>query len=294
MNSCAFIEWLKGLATPAIAFAGFVIAFSQLRLAHIRLTHDLFDRRYAVYAAARKLIQQICQNTRVTIEELSSFHYASGDAVFVLDEGLAAYLEKLRIDAGRTAELYDKIGRGNASPAEIDERWKLICWFASKIDAVKERFKPFLQYKRPWYRRFFAFLGIGFAVLAFLLLSRQVSAENAFSPPTATEVFHLRSECAALGQKIRERYQLPFPTVQEEISHYNVRTNRCYVEIKSITSTIPTREILRMLFDGQTGERLAITYAGNGGKQSRVAHKNVGWNDASRYIDTMMVDDRKQ
>ncbi len=62
------IDWLKALATPAIAVAGIVIACAQLRIANIRLTHDLFGRRYAIYDAARKFIQTICQKYTATTE----------------------------------------------------------------------------------------------------------------------------------------------------------------------------------------------------------------------------------
>ena len=148
MNSCSVtIEWLKALATPAIAVAGIVIAVAQLRIANVRLTHGLFDRRYAVYAATRKFIRQICQNRTITIEELSSFYYASGDAIFVLDQGLAKYLELLRTKAVRTAELHDKIGN-QATQAEIKEHWDLLNWFSIQIDLLTKKFKPFLQYSR--------------------------------------------------------------------------------------------------------------------------------------------------
>ena len=151
MTGCtAIIEWFKALATPAIAVAGAMIACAQLRIANVRLTHDLFDRRYAAYAAARKFIQQICQKRTITIEELSSFHYASGDAIFVLDNGLAEYMEKLRIKAVRTAQLHDKIGNQGASQTEIEEHYDLLQWFANQIHVLTERFKPFLQYKRGW------------------------------------------------------------------------------------------------------------------------------------------------
>ena len=133
MNSfTVIIDALKGLATPAIAVAGIVIAAAQLRLADIRLTHELFDRRYAIYTAARKFIQEICQKLTVTIEERSSFFYASADAVFVLDRGLAAYLEELRVKAVKAAELHDKIGTGSASQAGIEERIRLADWFSTQ------------------------------------------------------------------------------------------------------------------------------------------------------------------
>lgn len=51
------------------------------------------------------------------------------------------------------------------------------------------------------------------------------------APPTATEVFNLRSKCAELGDKILENNVVGNALTQEVKSHYNPETNRCYVEL---------------------------------------------------------------
>jgi hypothetical protein len=59
--------------------------------------------------------------------------------------------------------------------------------------------------------------------------------------PTATEVFHLRSECTALGEKLADRIEAGEAEYRAKeghvtsfmpISHYDPRTNRCYVQLK--------------------------------------------------------------
>jgi hypothetical protein len=120
------IESLKGLATPAIALAGILIACAQLRITGIRLTHDLFERRYAIYDAARTFIQIICQKHTTTVEERSLFYYKTGNAIFVLDKKLAAYLDELGVRGTRAAQLHEKIGMNKASQSEIEERYTLV------------------------------------------------------------------------------------------------------------------------------------------------------------------------
>jgi hypothetical protein len=65
--------------------------------------------------------------------------------------------------------------------------------------------------------------------------------ETAFRKPTATEVFNLGSKCAELGEKINGEYDFASPgnvtfkvpfIQQEELSHYDPKTNRCYVELR--------------------------------------------------------------
>jgi uncharacterized protein YqfB (UPF0267 family) len=295
---------VEGPGYAAIAIAGVAIACAQLRIANVRLTHDLFDRRYAVYAATRKFVQQICQKRTITIEELSSFHYASGDAVFVLDQGVADYLEKLRTNAVRAAKLYDKIGNQGASQAEIQEHWNLLDWASNQIDVLAEKFKPFLQLSRSWSQRLKI---VRFAALSLVLLVGRAGAENAFPPPTATEIFHLRSECGALGKKILDAHANIIGQALEksQISHYNPQTNRCYVQLTVLTAdtTDPFPVITtNYLYDGQTDEILAVAQTRKGlnwGFVEDQSHQaktlaHGGWHDTIEYIHAMMADDRRQ
>jgi hypothetical protein len=315
------MDWLNQLATPAIALAGIAIAYAQWRIANTRLTHDLFDRRYAVYAAAKKFIQQICQKRTLTIEELSLFLYASAGAVFVLDEELAAYLDQLRDNAVKAAELYERISAQTASQEEIRRHWDTFRWFSEQLTILTKQFKPFLQYKGPLSQRFLTYSKrlaavrarsagrrtiriVGLAALSFNLLMSAGAAEKAISPPTATEIFHLRSECAALGKKILDENIVGPALYQTQISRYNPLTNRCYVELSVQCGDITKgcRHYSTTLYDGQTGEMLAFIRTENGQRSGMVfdrAHQtttdaNAGWDDARDYIDAMMADDRKQ
>jgi hypothetical protein len=117
--------------------------------------------------------------------------------------------------------------------------------------------------------------------------------EPAFQKPTATEYFNLRTKCAELGTKINEEYDFAFNITfkmpflrQEQFSHYDPKTNRCYVELRVTVNTntvafimaLPKRnakisklrdgfvdflehnELSYMeyhLYDGQTSEELA-------------------------------------
>src|SRR3990172_1063562 len=61
-----------------------------------------------------------------------------------------------------------------------------------------------------------------------------------FQPPTATEVFRLRSECAKLGEKILENNTVGSAVTQSQVSHYDPQTNRCYVELTVQTADLGT------------------------------------------------------
>lgn len=136
-----------------------------------------------------------------------------------------------------------------------------------------------------------------------ILAASTFAAERAFQLPTATEVFHLRSACAALGQKILEGNSIGSALTQDQISHYNPNINRCYVEldIQTADQTKQLDYLNRVLFDGQTKEMLAFARIQKGQKVGMVYDKqyrrttpdNAGWDDAISYIDAMMADDRR-
>ena len=149
---------------------------------------------------------------------------------------------------------------------------------------------------------------------------------SAIKPITAVEVFHLRSECAALAKKILQdnlesvpRYDAiggdvvsqtgNYMVSQDQVSHYDPQTNRCYVVLTNSYSN-KDGHVATILFDGQTGEKLAIAEIKsikNGklhtwGMMYDPQHQSPldpsdaseGYNDVKAYIDMKMADDRKQ
>jgi hypothetical protein len=143
-------------------------------------------------------------------------------------------------------------------------------------------------------------------VLALIALApgAAVSQDKGFQLPTASEVFHLRSLCAELGEKILQESVVGVALTEEQVSHYEPRSNRCYVELTVHAANLTEHSLHpfnRYLFDGQTKEMLAAVGIEHGrksgmifDKQHRVSNlQNGGWDDASEYIDAMMADDRK-
>jgi hypothetical protein len=150
--------------------------------------------------------------------------------------------------------------------------------------------------------RLFVLIGIAFSFSGLVYAAEQPS----FQLPTATEVFHLRSECAALGEKIMNENAIGKALTQSVYTRYNPKTNRCYVHHVVQTADLSTPEDKSIfhdyLLDGQTKEMLA-THSVERGKRSgivydldyRAKRPNDWFGDAAeKYIEDMMMDDRKQ
>jgi hypothetical protein len=129
-------------------------------------------------------------------------------------------------------------------------------------------------------------------------LIAQLSANSNGRLPTLSEVFHLRSECAALGQKILDGNGAPPTLTQGVDSNYDQTANRCYIESTvssavSVSFATPSNSDY-YLYDGQTGKLLAYATAENGYQAGRVfvPHRAIPnatqYDDALEYINSMM------
>lgn len=136
------------------------------------------------------------------------------------------------------------------------------------------------------------------------------AATPQYRQPSATELFDLQSKCTALGDKIMRENFIGVALTQQQISHYNPKDNRCYVELEvsSADLTTPQDKFIsdNYLFDGQTGEMLADTTREGqkrGGMvfdsslQELMEQRKVSMydpNDVGDLIDSFVATDRRQ
>lgn len=100
--------------------------------------------------------------------------------------------------------------------------------------------------------------------------------------PTATEIFHLRTECRKLGKEIFQE-KLQHDAENHVFTKYDEKINRCYVLIKSI---YPGNKTVGFLYDAQSDHLIAIAAEDFG----RVKGENVSPQTAAEYIDRIMQD----
>ena len=134
------------------------------------------------------------------------------------------------------------------------------------------------------------------------------AAVNANAPsvqrPTASEVFALRSKCAELGENILKTKITGGDLQKEQLSHYEPKTNRCYVRLTVWKDNLGKGDeyFQQYLFDGQTGQMLAAIRRENGVRSGELysdpapsqGNPDEMYVDASIFIRQMMVDDRQE
>jgi hypothetical protein len=95
-----WVQYAQALGAPVLAFViagvGAWVGWQQMRLAQVKLQHDLYDRRFAVFQSARQLLADVVTHGHATDEQIRAYVIGTSDAVFLLDTEVAAYLEKIR------------------------------------------------------------------------------------------------------------------------------------------------------------------------------------------------------
>lgn len=156
-------QFLKDFAGPAAtmiaAFAALSVtayfachqkrsAEDQAHTAREKLRHDLYDRRYRVFDAARRLLAQIASQRIASDEDLRRFVIDTGDAMFLFDDDMDAHLKEIRSRAQKLQtldSLMEPMPVGPQRTSFVNKREEQFTWLVSQLDGLVDTFKPFLK-----------------------------------------------------------------------------------------------------------------------------------------------------
>jgi hypothetical protein len=137
---------------PVIAAVGAGIALQQMHLARVKLRHDLYDRRFAVFQAARKLLAEVLTQGRASDDQIRSYVVGTADAGFLLNQDIATYLEELRKRAstlGIIAGALTPLPVGEERAAFVAQDEQAFSWLMEQLPGrLTEKFKPFLTLEK--------------------------------------------------------------------------------------------------------------------------------------------------
>ncbi|SEN96166.1 hypothetical protein SAMN02990966_00700 [Rhodospirillales bacterium URHD0017] len=140
----AFCQVLTALVVGGV---GLYFADQQRKNAAAKLRLDLFEHRYKVLDAVRRLLSAIVEKGNVSLEELGNFSLGTVNADFLFDDGIAKYLAELRNHAAtlmtHTAMLNspNQVERTEAAKRKGEE----IGWFLAQIETLNSKFGAFLK-----------------------------------------------------------------------------------------------------------------------------------------------------
>jgi CHASE3 domain sensor protein len=123
-----------------------------VRIARIKLQHDLYDRRFAVFQAARKLLAEVMTQGFASDDQIRLYVVGTADAGFLLSEEVSKYLEEIRKRAS-SLEAIQKTLRplpvGDQRTASVAQEQQIFSWLMEQLPGgLVERFKPFLTLEK--------------------------------------------------------------------------------------------------------------------------------------------------
>lgn len=144
------VTWRLGKAQLRIAENQAATARQQVELATIRLQHDLFDRRFAVYDATRTIIRTVIQHSHANEQQIVDFAMKTRDAKFLLDDEISTYLEDFANKAWDILTLESELGATNdLNKKEENTRRQraLKDWIRDQHQTLADKFIPYLKLK---------------------------------------------------------------------------------------------------------------------------------------------------
>lgn len=149
---CESNAWVVAaqLATPVVvAVVGAYFAYQQVSTAKKKLRLDHYDKRFAVFSAARIFLGKAIALGKVEMSDEQDYVLGTVGATFLFkDRKLREYLEELHRRVVELAFLRDELGdidaeeeRKIAGDKFVDERR----WLREQYAELETRFRPHLQ-----------------------------------------------------------------------------------------------------------------------------------------------------
>lgn len=143
---------LSGFLTLLIALIAVMIAYQQWKTNKAqqvtdekRLKHELYDKRFAIYQAARTFLRDVVVKPTITDKMLIDYWAGINAARFLLDDEISDYLEEIEHKAVDLQTNQISIGgKGNVAEGS-KERGELKKWFYHQISVLNQKFYPYLN-----------------------------------------------------------------------------------------------------------------------------------------------------
>lgn len=124
------------------------IAKEQADIAREKLRHDLYERRYRVFDATRKLLCEVAVHRSPSDDDLRAFIIGTGDAVFLFNDDLSGQLLEIRNRAQKLQSLdvlMHSMPVGDQRTNTVNQSSEHFTWLIGQLEGLVDKFKPFLK-----------------------------------------------------------------------------------------------------------------------------------------------------
>jgi hypothetical protein len=141
------VSWFPQLLLAIVAGCGVWIAAQQMLIARQKLNHDLFERRFAVYAATQNYFVACLNREGGTHEDTRAFYEATRAAPFLFDKKVNEFLSEV-MERSIAMQVFGKYRDRPTVPDYqnfLDTYHKAQLWIAGEYEKLTSRFQPSLN-----------------------------------------------------------------------------------------------------------------------------------------------------
>jgi len=139
----------SALLTPTIAIFGSIIAYQQWRTARKKLKFDLFEKRFAVYHAARSFIASVMTSGKAKDEETYKFLSGTREAKWLLNDDIANYFDedmwKNAVELQTLGAELEGVPVGEERKKNVQRQSEIKKWIVAQYEVLDDKFSPFLK-----------------------------------------------------------------------------------------------------------------------------------------------------
>ena len=142
--------WLQivlGVSAPAIACFGAYISFKQWQLGQYKLKHDLFEKRWLIYASAHDAIALFLNGTEEEkLKQFKNLKVKIVGAKFLFPPDICAYLNEIADRMYDLKVMEHKIHTGVESRDDVIQSYKKeYQWLEDQPKVLAEKLKLYLD-----------------------------------------------------------------------------------------------------------------------------------------------------
>jgi hypothetical protein len=147
-----YVKVFSALLTPVLAIVAVYIAWQQWRTSHLKLKHDLYERRLVVYLAVMDFLACIMRNTKATDAEMINFLQKTRESYFLFSPELADYLNEihnrsvdLQYQSTMLNDPMSSLPVGEKRTQIAHEKSETLKWCTAQFEIARQKFGTYMR-----------------------------------------------------------------------------------------------------------------------------------------------------
>jgi hypothetical protein len=146
-------DWVKlfnALLTPTLAIIAAYIAYQQWKTNHLKVRHDLYERRLAIYFATMEFLSVVFGKAEASQAEMVTFLQKTREGYFLFGPDLGDYLNKLYnravdLRAQNITLNQTNLPVGDERTRLAKENTELLKWFGGQFKISQKKFRKYMR-----------------------------------------------------------------------------------------------------------------------------------------------------